>query len=331
MGRVDEKASLSTKKGIAEGMEKGKHLEKIIDPIDREILEKELNDDRFVRNTNKAGNKIYIVNHHNSPNTMLEIGRLREVSFRQAGGGTGLTVDIDEADTSDRCYEQLIVYSPGDREIIGGYRFITGKHAYNPDTKEFDLSTAHYFDFTEKMKTEYLPYAIELGRSWVQPSYQLGVNPRKGIFALMNIWDGLGSLVINYPEINYLFGKVTMYTHYNKEARNVLLSFMNYYFPSLPNLCTPKPGLHVAFEDTIFRKYFNKKLSYSEGFKLLHKLLKERGEWVPPLINIYMSLSKTMITFGTARNPNFGDVEEIGVLVTIADIHPEVTNRHINY
>lgn len=303
----------------------------IIAPIDRELIEHELTDERFVRDTNKAGNKIYIVNHHNAPNTMQEIGRLREVSFRHAGGGTGLPVDIDEADTSERCYEQLIVYSPEDREIVGGYRFITGERAFNEQTGDFELSTAHYFDFTERMKQEFLPHAIELGRSWVQPNYQPGINPRKGLFALMNIWDGLGSLVINYPEINYFFGKVTMYTHYNKEARDILLSFMNHYFPNRPDLCSPKPELHAPYDDTLFNEHFEKGLPYEEGFKLLHKLLKERGEYIPPLINIYMGLSKTMITFGTAQNPDFGDVEETGVLVTIADIHPEVTDRHINY
>lgn len=312
-------------------MGENKAYEDIIDPVPRSLIEKELTPARFIRDTNKAGNKIYVVNHHNAPHTMQEIGRLRELTFRHAGGGTGKSVDIDEADTSERCYEQLIVYSPEDREIIGGYRFITGERAKNPITGDFDLSTAHYFDFSEKMKIDYLPYSIELGRSWVQPNYQPGINPRKGLFALMNIWDGLGSLVINYPQIKYFFGKVTMYTHYNKVARDILLSFMNHYFPNRTDLCTPKPELHAGYDDAIFNTHFDKSLPYAEGFKLLNKLLKERGEWVPPLINIYMSLSETMITFGTAQNPDFGDVEETGVLVTIADIHQEVTDRHINY
>lgn len=307
------------------------YLQNIIQPIERELIESELNQDRFVRDTNKAGNKIYIVNHHNSPNTMREIGRLREVSFRAAGGGTGLPVDIDEADTSERCYEQLIVWSPEDREIVGGYRFITGEKSRNPTTGNFDLSTAHYFDFTDRMKEEYLPYSIELGRSWVQPSYQPSVNPRKGVFALMNIWDGLGSLVLNYPEIKYLFGKVTMYTHYNSEARDILLSFMSHYFPNRPDLCYPKDELNAPHDDALFNQLFEKDLLYEEGFKLLNKLLKERGEYIPPLINIYMGLSKTMITFGTAQNPDFGDVEETGILVTIADILQEVKDRHIHY
>ena len=303
----------------------------IIPPVERDLIEQELNDERFVRDTNKGNNKIYILNHHNSPNTMREIGRLREVSFRYAGGGTGEAADIDEADTSERCYEQLVVYSPEDREIIGGYRFITGERAYNSSTGEYDLSTAHYFDFSDQMKEEFLPYSIELGRSWVQPDYQPAINPRKGLFALMNIWDGLGCLTTQYPEINYFFGKVTMYTNYNKEARDILLSFMAHYFPNSLSLCQPKDSLYAGFDNTLFNEHFTEKMDYQDGFKLLHKLLKERGEFVPPLINIYMSLSSTMMTFGTAQNPDFGDVEETAILVTIADIHQEVIDRHVNY
>ncbi|TRX50656.1 GNAT family N-acetyltransferase [Fulvivirga sp. M361] len=303
----------------------------IIPPVERRLIEDELTEDRFIRNTNKSDNKIYIVNHHNSPNTMREIGRLREVSFRYAGGGTGLEIDIDECDTCERCYEQLIVYNPRDREIIGGYRYITGKRSFNDVTEEYELSTAHYFNFSEQMKKDYLPYSIELGRSWVQPDYQPAINPRKGVFALMNIWDGLGALVIRYPEIKYFFGKVTMYTNYNKEARDILLSFMAHYFPNRLDLCQPKKELFAGFDDALFKEHFDKNTSYTEGFKLLYKLLKDRGEWIPPLINIYMNLSSTMLTFGTAHNPDFGDVEETGVLVKIADIHQEIRDRHIAY
>ncbi|NQZ75924.1 MAG: GNAT family N-acetyltransferase [Ekhidna sp.] len=305
--------------------------QEIIPPLDRVLLEKELNEKRFVRDTNKGNNKIYIVDHHNSPNTMREIGRLREVSFRYAGGGTGLEVDIDEADTCERCYQQLVVYSPEDREIIGGYRFITGDIARNPKNGHFDLSTAHYFNFSPQMEKDFLPYSIELGRSWVQPNYQPAINPRKGLFALMNIWDGLGCLVTKYPEIKYFFGKVTMYTSYNQEARDILLAFMAHYFPNSLGLCHPKQELLASFDDSLFKSHFQKEMNYQDGFKLLHKLLKERGEFVPPLINIYMSLSNTMMTFGTAQNPDFGDVEETAILVTIADIHQEVIDRHVNY
>lgn len=304
----------------------------IIPPVDRALLESELNQDRFVRTTNKGGNEIYIINHHNAPNSMREIGRLREMAFRMAGGGTGMPYDIDEADTDPvHYYEQLIVYNRQDKEIVGGYRFILGEKSYDQIKKKFHLSTAHYFDFSSKMMEDYLPYSIELGRSWVQPAYQPSVNARKGLFSLMNIWDGLGGLVTQYPSCKYFFGKVTLYPHYNRQARNLLLSFMEFYFPSRPDLCEPKPELLATFDTKEFDQKFDKTLPFKDGIKVLSKMLRAYGEQIPPLFNIYMNLSTSMMTFGTATNPDFGSVEETGLLIEIEHIEPRVKERHIHY
>jgi hypothetical protein len=303
-------------------------MEKIIDPIDKTILKAELSKDRFVRVTRKGDNEIYIVNQQNSPNVLQEIGRLREVTFRASGGGTGLPVDLDEYDTNAICYQQLIVWSPEDEEIIGGYRFIKCADAIDPETGEIHLSTTHYFDFSKKFIDDYLPFTIELGRSWVQPNFQPTVNPRKGLFALDNIWDGLGSVVMLNPEIKYLFGKVTMYPNYNTASRDFLLHFMNHYFPDTENLMKP---FHPLVQD-YDKEYVSgqlKGLDFKDGFKVLNSAVREKGEFIPPLVNIYMNLSATMKTFGTAVNPEFGNVEETGILVTLADIYLEKKERHM--
>lgn len=305
-----------------------KSKKEIIAAIDKSILKKELNSDRFVRKTRKGDNEIYIINQHNAPNTLLEIGRLREVTFRASGGGTGESVDLDEFDTNEICYDQLIVWSPEDEEIIGGYRFIRCNDTLNLPSKEILLSTSHYFDFSEKFIKEYLPFTIELGRSWVQPNFQPTINPKKGLFALDNIWDGLGALVINNPTIKYFFGKVTMYPNYNKESRDFLLHFMHHYFPDKENLMKPFHPLKQDYNCKIVDEALSN-LDFKEGFKVLNSYVKERGEFIPPLVNIYMNLSPTMKTFGTAVNPEFGDVEETGILVTIADIYEEKKQRHI--
>ena len=108
----------------------------------------------------------------------------------------------------------------------------------------------------------------------------------------------------------------------------MLLAFMNHYFPDQSQLCTPKAELNAPYDPKYFEEYFDKSLDFTKGFKTLQKLVKERGEWIPPLINIYMNLSTSMKTFGTATNPDFGDVEETGILVNISDIHPEVIERY---
>lgn len=303
-------------------------MRSIIPPIDKMLLKSELTAERFMRLTRKGGNEIYTVNHHNAPNVLREIGRLREVSFRAAGGGTGLELDLDEYDTNEICYQQLIVWSPEEEEIVGGYRYIICKDAIDSVSNEIHLSTAHYFDFSQRFITDYLPHTIELGRSWVQPNFQPSVNPRKGLFALDNIWDGLGALAVLNPQIRYFFGKVTMYPSYNTYSRDFLLHFLRSYFPDNEQLM--KPYFPLQQEDK--RAEFDEKLNgldFKEGFKVLNSVVRQHGEFIPPLMNIYMSLSPTMKSFGTAVNADFGNVEETGILITIADVYLDKKERHM--
>ena len=304
-----------------------KLMKNIIDPISRALLKKELTPERFVRKTNFGENEIYIINHHNSPNTMLEIGRLREISFRAAGGGTGEEVDIDVNDTCEIPYEQLLVWNPEDEQITGGYRYINCKNALFLDG-ELNLSTAHLFHFSPVFIEKYIPKTIELGRSWVQPAYQPSAANRRGIFSLDNLWDGLGALVGRYPEVDYFFGKVTMYPHYQREARDLLLAFMKFYFPDNDRLVWPIHEVKHDFDIHEMQQQFHG-LSYKEGYMILNRRVRELGENIPPLINSYMNLSATMRTFGTAVNDLFGDVEETGIMVAIDDIYPSKKDRHL--
>lgn len=304
-------------------------MENIIEPIDKIVLKRELSQDKFLRKTRKGDNEIYVVDNFNAPNVVLEIGRLREVTFRASGGGTGKSIDLDEYDTNERCYKQLVLWSPEDEEIIGGYRYIKCKDAMD-DLGNIHLSTTHYFDFSERFITEFLPFTIELGRSWVQPNYQPSVNPRKGLFALDNIWDGLGALIKFNPEIKYFFGKVTMYPNYNTDCRDFLLHFMHHYFPDRDNLMKPFHPLIQNYDKSYVESQLDG-LDFKDGFKVLNGHVRDKGEFIPPLVNIYMNLSPTMRTFGTAVNPDFGNVEETGILVTIADIFPDKKDRHINF
>ena len=304
-------------------------MKKIINPIEKSILKAELTADKFIRQTRKGENEIYSVNQHNSPNILREIGRLREVTFRASGGGTGEELDLDEYDLRGMCYQQLIVWSPEDEEIIGGYRYIKCKEAIDSNG-EIHLSTAHYFKFSPSFINDYLPNTIELGRSWVRPDYQPSVNPKKGLYALDNIWDGLGALVKFNPDIQYFFGKVTMYPEYNRPSRNFLLTFMNHFFSDNENLMVPYHPLLMDEDVSVYLEIINQ-LPYKEAFKELNTFVREHGEFVPPLVNIYMSLSPTMKTFGTAVNADFGNVEETGILVTIADIYEDKKERYLNF
>lgn len=307
-----------------------KNLDYVIDSVDRKLLKSELTAERFIRNTQKGGNEIYFVNAHNAPNTMREIGRLREISFASAGGGTGKEVDIDQYDLCENCYQQLIVYSPEEEEIIGGYRFIDCSTLDLSDPNHIAISTAHYFSFSDQFVKDYLPYAIELGRSWIQPKHQPNVDPRKGIFALDNLWDGLGAIILSHPNMKYFFGKVTMYPNYNIEARDAVLYFMERFFPDKDGLVTPKNRLLPASDISKLEELFEGK-DFKSGMITLNSYTKARGERVPPLIKNYMSLSPSMKSFGTAENPDFGSVEETGILVTVSDIYGEKKDRYTTY
>ncbi|MDR2359613.1 MAG: GNAT family N-acetyltransferase [Prevotellaceae bacterium] len=298
-------------------------MEPVIQPVPKQILKAELTTEKFVRYTNNGGNKLYVVTAHDSPNIMQEIGRLREISFRASGGGTGKRVDIDEFDMSEsNPYKQLIVWDPKAKEILGGYRYI---HAGIGNEK--DLATSELFRFSEAFTNKYLPRTIELGRSFVQPNYQSTRLRSKGLYALDNLWDGLGALVLRYPEVNYFFGKVTMYVSYNQEARNMLLYFLQKHFEDTDKLVIPIHPLMVNFNTVKLQSLFTGS-DYKEDYRILSREVRNLGENIPPLINSYMNLSPSMRVFGTAVNTEFGGVEETGILIKISDIYAEKIDRY---
>ena len=302
--------------------------QEIIDRVDPKLIKQELNQERFMRTTNKAGNEIYVVDAHNSPHTMREIGRLREIAFRHAGGGTGKACDIDEFDTMNPACQQLLVWNPDEQEIIGAYRFIIGKNIRFNDDGIPNIAMSHMFHFSDEFINDYLPYTLELGRSFVRPEYQSSRVGSKGIFALDNLWDGLGALTIIYPEIKYLFGKMTMYTSYPVDCRNLLLCFLHLYFPDNEKLVTPITPLNTGdMEETA--KFFVRN-NFKEDYLRLNNYIRSKNINIPPLISAYISLSPTMRMLGTAINHEFGDVEESGILIKIDEITDAKKDRHIN-
>ena len=304
-------------------------MQTIPPPIDRAILENELTEDIFVRDTNYGNNKIYIFSHHNSPNLMKEVGRLREVTFRDAGGGTGKALDIDEYDTTEVPFKQLIVWNPEDKEIIGGYRFIKCKDLPVDIEGNIKTPTSRLFKLSASFNNEFLPHSIELGRSFVQPMYQPMNNIRKGMYALDNIWDGLGALIADHKEIKYLFGKITMYRHFDPFARDLILHFMNIYFPDPDELVRPRNPLPFTIDIKELSETFAGN-NYDADYKILVHKVRAKGQLIPPLFNAYMNLSSTMRTFGTAFNDHFGEVEETGIIITIDDINDLKRDRHVH-
>jgi len=303
-------------------------MEPIIEPVDPRLLEEELTDQKFVRNTNNGYHKIYILTAHDSPNVMRELGRLREITFRDAGGGTGLELDIDEFDTMAVPFHQLIVWNPVDLEIVGGYRFIHGKDLPFDETGRLKSATGELFEFSPRFTRDYLSESIELGRSFVQPNYQPTFNLRKGMYSLDNLWDGLGAMIIDNPDVKYFFGKMTMYPQYNRTARDIVLRFLKMFFPDPDRLMTPLNPVKKETPEEVLSSIFTAD-TFDDNYKILVQAVRKYKENVPPLVNAYMNLSPTMRTFGTSINAGFGDVEETGILINISDIYPLKKERHL--
>ena len=303
--------------------------QEIIQPIDKEVLKSELTPERQLRMTNKSHNEIYVITAHNAPNVMKEIGRLREIAFREAGGGTGKELDLDEFDTCENCYKQLIVWNPEAEEIIGGYRYLLGTDWEYDEKGQPILATSHMFHFSEKFLKDYAPYTIELGRSFVSLPYQSSRMGAKSLFALDNLWDGLGALTVIKPNVKYFFGKMTMYPSYIRKGRDMILYFLKTYFDDKYKLIIPMKPLELETEPAELEHLFSGK-NFKEDYKVLNSEIRKLGYNIPPLVNAYMSLSPTMKLFGTAINYGFGDVEETGILIAIDEILEEKRVRHID-
>ena len=303
-------------------------MEEIIAPIDKEVLKSELTQERRLRFTNKSNNEIYVVTAHNAPNVMKEIGRLREIAFRAAGGGTGKSMDIDEYDTMPNPYKQLIVWNPEAEEILGGYRYLFGDEVEYDEHGKPVLATAHMFDFSEKFLKEYLPYTVELGRSFVTLEYQSSRAGSKGLFALDNLWDGLGALTVINPNMKYYFGKMTMYPSYHRQGRDMILYFLNKHFHDAEKLITPIRPLELETDPALLEEMFCSD-SFKDDYRILNTEVRKLGYNIPPLVNAYMGLSPTMRMFGTAINYGFGDVEETGILIAVDEILEQKRVRHI--
>ena len=304
-------------------------MEEIIAPISKDILKAELTNDKILRETNKSNNVIYVVTCQDAPNVVREIGRLREIAFRAAGGGTGKSLDLDDFDTMENPYKQLIVWDPDAEEILGGYRYLLPSEIKLDDKGQPILATSHMFHFSEEFVRDYLPYTIELGRSFVTLEYQSTRAGAKGLFALDNLWDGLGALTVLNPDVRYFFGKMTMYPSYHRYGRDLILYFLKKHFGDKDKLIVPINPLRLEADKSELAQILVES-DFKDDYKILNTEVRKLGYNIPPLVNAYMGLSHTMKMFGTAINDEFGDVEETSILITVDDIREEKRKRHID-
>jgi hypothetical protein len=302
-------------------------MEPITPPVSKEKLLKELTPGKFLRNTRKGNKEIYVFTSNDSPNLMIEVARLREVSFREAGGGTGKSNDLDHYDVSQNPYKQLIVWDRDAKEIVGGYRYAVCSRHMSTSSALPDLSMSDYFQFSDTFQKVYLPRSIELGRAWIQPLYQATNICSRYIYALDNLWDGLGGLINLNNDVDYFYGKITLFPNYNLQARRILFWFLNHYFHDQENLMQPIRKV-ANVEGVDYRKLGFSGDDYRSDLKVLSRVLKIFGEIIPPLVSAYLNLTSKIKIFGTVHCPDFGNTLETGIMLRIKDIEADKLKRY---
>ncbi|MBR2773154.1 MAG: GNAT family N-acetyltransferase [Bacteroidales bacterium] len=302
----------------------------IIDPVPVELLKAELTKSKKLEDTNKGHNELYIVTWQDSPNVVTEIGRLRELAFREAGGSTGNAVDLDEYDKMEKPYKQLIVWDPDNEAIIGGYRFLFGSDAMFDENGQPILASSHQFRFSQKFIDEYLPHVIELGRNFVAPEYQSSKSGAKSIFAFDNLWDGLVAIIMKHPDLLYFFGKITIYPSYDYITKDLIYHFLWKHYGDKDELVRPwddqmiKPGSDPELMNLVVNKD-----DLLEDYKLLKGAARMRGVNVPPNVTAYISITSEMLMFGTAVNHLMHNIEDTAVLIPFDEIYHDKKSRHI--
>lgn len=311
--------------------------EKIIEPVDRELLKAELTGQHFLRDTNHAGNKLYIVDCQSAPNVLREIGRLREIAFRAGGGGTGKCMDLDAFDLDPAFrYKQLVLWDPEAECIVGGYRYVLGSDVMYDWEGQPIMPSSHLFRFTHRFLRNHFRQTIELSRSFIRPEYQSAERGAKSLYSLDNLFDGLGGLVMLYKDrMQYFFGKMTIYPSFPQEGLEMLLYFLRKHFAPrrqapvpFDRMVIPKKPVQIHLSRK-FDKLFTEE-DFQEDYKILKREIQKLGVNIPPLVNTYMNLSPTMKSFGAGINDEFGDVIEAGILIKFDELHPGKTRRHLN-
>ena len=302
-------------------------MQPIIPHVETKILLQEL-EGHLLRPSNKANNLIYDITAHECPNVMREIARLREISYRDGGGATGLEMDIDDMDTMPRPYHQLIVWDPVNQQIIGGYRYLLGSDAELRPNELGEMqpyiTSAHLFHYSERFIREYLPNTIEFGRAFVQPMYQKREMGVKALFALDNIWDGIGAIMHNNPQLRWMIGKVTIYPDYNATARELIYNYLERFHKGEKGLFEPYNLLPLQQIETPFTG-----TDPQENYHILQHAVREQGTVIPPMFSAYLNITNELQFFGNAVNDELSNVFETGIMVDLDTVYQEKKERYI--
>jgi len=294
-------------------------VENIIHPSKTKLIRSELKGSELIGKT-QDGKHIYLFDYKSNSSVIRELGRLRELSFRQVHEGTGNPLDIDNY---DRYYRHLILWDEDELEIIGAYRIGEAKNILR-EMGEQGLYTNTLFNFNEKL-IPCLENSIELGRSFIQPRYQ-------GKRSLDYLWYGIGAYLKQNPEIKYMFGPVSLSNSYPDEAKKIIASFYTQLFGNYKSLAEAKTPFHFSYiEDFSDFEDIHEETQYKAAFRALKDKLSSFGVRVPPLYKQYVELcipgGCEFLEFNI--DPDFSNCVDAMILVDLGSIKEKKRLRYI--
>lgn len=291
----------------------------IIHPIPRKFIKRELLNSELIGETSN-GKKLFVCEFHNAPNTINEIARLREITFRKVGEGTGKKLDIDRF---DKIYKHIIIWDENDLEIVGSYRIGLGSEIMKEiGIKGFYTSTL--FEFAEDFKDKYIEKSLELGRSFIQKKYW-----RSNV--LHYLWQGIGAFLYKNPDITHLFGGVSISKNYSQFALELIVFYHTKWFGDLNGKIKAKKEFKISEKSlAYYNEEFNGENS-TEDYRILKNLLKPLGYSVPILYKQYVDLCEHdgVKFFGFGIDESFGMCVDGFIQIDVSKIKKEKRERYI--
>ncbi len=295
-----------------------KNDQEIIPPLLIEELESNLSRLTPIYTNKTKGVMVYCFTGNQFSELLLEVGRLREISYRHIGLGTGKSFDIDCYDKMFPQYRQIIVYNLLQKKIICGCRcyapiFFPLKYHQNVE----NIATSNLFVMSDKFIENYLPYTLDVGRVFVIPELRAQflnsvlTNIRS---PLEYIWKGLGYLIAHH-DIRYFLGRVIVDNKSGIRVRDLIYKYLETHFADYGLMHSKQ-----AKEMKSVKHPFVKEHSFLDDLHLLKEMAKKEGQMISPLIQAYVKLSPTMKFYGSAFDSDLGKAEEMAIMITIKDI-----------
>ncbi|MCB0344562.1 MAG: lysophospholipid acyltransferase family protein [Bdellovibrionales bacterium] len=252
------------------------------------------------------------------PFILREIGRLREITFRQVHEGTGLSIDLDRF---DQHYVHLFVWNSKISEIVGAYRIARTDQVLKRFGIE-GLYTHSMFNFPRTLVEQIGP-ALELGRSFVRNEYQ------KNYWALLLLWKGIGKYVTLHPQYRCLFGTVSINNEYDSVSRQLIAAFlrMNTFKTDLARLVKPRNPLRSEVIRGIDEDNMSVVVKDIDEVSDLIDEIEARGEGVPVLLRQYLKLGGKLLGFSVDRS--FGSVLDGLILIDLIETDRRILDRYL--